>query len=76
MLAQGCLGFDIGCETLLKGGLAVVTAFVARCVALKVIRAKRRLHQREVKTQHAVFIRIGDVFERVFSSTFLTMTAQ
>jgi hypothetical protein len=28
MLAQGCLGFEIGCETMLKGGLAVVTAFV------------------------------------------------
>jgi hypothetical protein len=28
MLAQGCLGFEIGCETLLKGGLTVVMAFV------------------------------------------------
>jgi len=28
MLAQGCLGFEIGCETMLKGGLTVVMAFV------------------------------------------------
>ena len=28
MLAQSCLGFEIGCETLLKGGLAVGMAFV------------------------------------------------
>jgi hypothetical protein len=28
MLAAGCLGFEIGCETLLKGGLVVVMAFV------------------------------------------------
>ena len=28
MLAQSCLGFEIGCETMLKGGLAVVMAFV------------------------------------------------
>lgn len=27
MLAQGCIGFQIPCETLLKGGLAVVMAF-------------------------------------------------
>jgi len=28
MLAAGCLGFEIGCETLLKGGLVVAMAFV------------------------------------------------
>ena len=28
MLAAGCLWFEIGCETMLKGGLAVVMAFV------------------------------------------------
>ena len=28
MLAQSCLGFEMGCETMLKGGLAVIMAFV------------------------------------------------
>jgi hypothetical protein len=28
MLAEGCVGFEIGCETLLKGGLAVLMGFV------------------------------------------------
>jgi hypothetical protein len=28
MLAQSCLGFEITCETLVKGGLTVITAFV------------------------------------------------
>jgi hypothetical protein len=28
MLSQSCVGFEIGCETLLKGGLAVVMGFV------------------------------------------------
>jgi hypothetical protein len=28
MLAQSCIGFDIPCETLIKGGLTVIVAFV------------------------------------------------
>lgn len=28
MIAQGCVGFEIGCETLLKGGLATLMGFV------------------------------------------------
>lgn len=28
MIGAGCLGFDIGCETMIKGGLAVITAVV------------------------------------------------